>query len=311
MKPMVSQQPNDLIQVEALIKRPEMLSYILGQLSNRMYILNLDATIAYTVLTQQSELELVQNSEPLSLFTCIHPDNQLMVKESLAQLRSMIPSKVSFECQWAVTDGEWLWVEAVVIPVRDTHTSSIRRYLLSIRSISEAKEREEQLSRLAFLDPLTELPNRRAFEQYLQQAVANVRRYDQLMAIMYMDIDNFKCVNDQYGHETGDLLLKAFAFKVRRCIREIDMLARLGGDEFVILLPRIDSVSSVHRVAERIIATVREGWDVGGLILSATISMGVAVFPGDGDDSAKLLHNVDTALYQVKNNGRDGIAYYS
>ncbi|MCR8635953.1 sensor domain-containing diguanylate cyclase [Paenibacillus radicis (ex Xue et al. 2023)] len=305
----MSQQPNDLIQVEALIKRPEMLSYILGQLSNRMYILDMDGTIAYTVLTQQSLLELVLISEPVTLFTCIHPDNQLIVKESLDELLTN-NDKVSFECQWAVNNEEWSWIEAVIIPVKEAD-STVHKYLLSIRSISEMKEREEQLSRLAYLDPLTELPNRRAFELHLQQAIANAKRYNQLMALFYTDIDDFKWINDRYGHETGDLLLKAFASKVKRCIREIDMLSRLGGDEFVILLPRIDTVTSVQRVAERVVSSVREGWRIGEQVLEATISMGVAVYPSDGDDAVKLLQNVDKALYQVKNNGRNGISYYT
>ncbi|MFD0676182.1 MULTISPECIES: diguanylate cyclase domain-containing protein [unclassified Paenibacillus] len=305
----MSQQPNDLIQVEALIKRPEMLSYILGQLSNRMYILDMDGTIAYTVLTQQSLLELVLISEPVTLFTCIHPDNQLIVKESLAELLTN-NDKVSFECQWAVNDEEWSWIEAVIIPVKEAD-STVHKYLLSIRSISDMKEREEQLARLAYLDPLTELPNRRAFELHLQQAIGNAKRYNQLMALFYTDIDDFKWINDRYGHETGDLLLKAFASKVKRCIREIDMLSRLGGDEFVILLPRIDTVTNVQRVAERILSSVREGWRIGEHVLEATISMGVAVYPGDGDDAVKLLQNVDKALYQVKNNGRNGISYYT
>ncbi|NOU92939.1 diguanylate cyclase [Paenibacillus sp. LMG 31456] len=306
---MMSQQPNDLIQVEALIKRPEMLSYILGQLSNRMYILDKDGTITYTVLTQQSILELVFISEPMSLFAYIHPDNQSVVKESLVELLTT-NDKVSFECQWAVNDEEWSWIEAIIIPVKEAD-SSVYKYFLSIRSISEIKEREEQLSRLAYQDPLTEMPNRRAFEMYLQQAIANAKRYNQLMALFYMDIDDFKRINDQYGHETGDLLLKTFASRVKRCIREIDMLARLGGDEFVILLPRIDSVINAQRVAERIIASIQEGWKIGEHVLEATISMGVTVYPRDGDDAIRLLQNVDKALYQVKNNGRNGISFYN
>jgi diguanylate cyclase (GGDEF)-like protein len=312
MKPTVSPMQNDLERIEHFFQRPAMFSYILGQLLNCMYILDHTGAIVYKMLNgHKSAPELIRLPEEVCFFTRVHPQQHTVVKEALRKLKKS-GSKVVFECQWAEEEGGWYWVEAVIMPVPDAELclDASGMYLLSIRNIAGMKEREEQLTRLAYLDPLTELPNRRAFELCLNQAVANAKRYQQLMALLYTDIDNFKLINDGYGHETGDLLLQAFAARVKGCIREIDTVSRLGGDEFVILLPRIDSIASVRRVAERIMGAIREGWNVSGHRFTATISMGVAVFPTDGQDSGRLLQNVDKALYLVKNSGRNGISYY-
>ncbi|TDF96188.1 sensor domain-containing diguanylate cyclase [Paenibacillus piri] len=307
---MASHDPNNFNPVENLMRRPETLGHLVSQLSDGMHIVERDGNLAYQVLSHYPTLQLAKNPEPLNLFSCVHPAQKLMAKQCLDRLVNT-GSKVIFECQWAAPGGEWSWMEVVGIPVHSEEMPGEPLYIIATRSISHAKEREAELIRLAYLDPLTELPNRRAFELNLQQAIANARRFNHFMALFYTDIDDFKRINDKYGHEAGDMLLKAFAARVKRCIRDIDSVSRLGGDEFVIVLPWIDSITSVRRVAERVMACVRQGWTIGEHVLDATISMGVAVFPDDGADSTRLLQNVDKALYRVKNSGRNDISYYS
>jgi diguanylate cyclase (GGDEF)-like protein len=127
---------------------------------------------------------------------------------------------------------------------------------------------------------------------------------------MYLDIDDFKLINDTMGHEAGDEFLKAFATRIKGCIREVDMVARMGGDEFTVLLPSVDSASNVEKVAKRIFAAISAPWETREHQFSATVSGGIVVYPANGEDAATLLRNVDIALYKVKESGRNNYMFY-
>jgi diguanylate cyclase (GGDEF)-like protein len=134
----------------------------------------------------------------------------------------------------------------------------------------------------------------------------DAKRAGDKVGVIYLDIDDFKLVNDSYGHEAGDQLLCSIAGRVGGCLREGDLFARMGGDEFVILLPGLESRAGVQTVIDRILKVVREGWTLTGHKVDTTVSLGTVLYPDDGNDSESLLRKVDEMLYQMKGAGRDG-----
>ncbi|MGE5764127.1 MAG: putative bifunctional diguanylate cyclase/phosphodiesterase, partial [Mycobacterium leprae] len=177
--------------------------------------------------------------------------------------------------------------------------------LLLLRDISERKEVEERLRWLANYDPLTRLPNRRLFGDRLAQTMIASRRHQARGALILIDLDGFKLINDSLGHQVGDELLVAVADRLRQQRREEDTAARLGGDEFAVLLPEIGHAEDAAVVATKILAAVAQPVRIRGHLLNVTVSIGVAVWPDDGVDQHLLLSSADAALYQAKARGKN------
>jgi diguanylate cyclase (GGDEF)-like protein/PAS domain S-box-containing protein len=177
--------------------------------------------------------------------------------------------------------------------------------------ISARKEREQRIQHLADHDALTGLLNRRLLEDRLQQSITLARRNDALVAVMLIDLDGFKAVNDQFGHLMGDYALRTVARRLRECVRESDTVARLGGDEFVVLLSgqRVPEDSSL--VAEKIIAGLSEPVAAGGRRFEIGASIGISIYPRDGTTPEALLKHADAAMYRVKEAGKNRYQYYS
>ncbi len=182
--------------------------------------------------------------------------------------------------------------------------------LLHLRDITARKLDEDRLDRLASYDLLTNLPNRRLFYDRLNQAVARARRKKAKVAILFVDLDHFKHINDTLGHDVGDGLLKEVADRLAGCVRDIDTVSRLAGDEFVALLTDIAEVGDVAGAAQRIIDTLSGPYTVKDHELSVTPSMGIAVYPSDGQNGAVLLEKADIAMYRAKMNGKNRFEFY-
>ncbi|MBP7523403.1 MAG: EAL domain-containing protein [Propionivibrio sp.] len=174
------------------------------------------------------------------------------------------------------------------------------------RDITDRKRAEETIAFQAFHDLLTELPNRTLFMDRLQLAVTQAKRRNQRIGVMFLDIDRFKLINDTYGHQEGDSLLKEFALRIRGCLRSGDTLARQGGDEFTVLLPDINTPDDVFVIAKKMLAELKRPFSVGSRDFVATASIGIAIYPEDGDTSATLIRNADIAMYQAKAQGKNG-----
>jgi len=181
----------------------------------------------------------------------------------------------------------------------------VTHYVATHTDITVRKAAEDEVKRLAFYDPLTQLPNRRLLSDRLQRAVSQAHRNQGQLAVMYVDLDKFKPVNDRYGHAVGDALLRLVAQRLLGCVRESDTVARVGGDEFVVLLLGITQVTDATRVAEKIHAELRRPFvmQVGEVRISS--STGIALFPQHGKTEAELSHNADVAMYAAKGAGRD------
>ena len=209
-----------------------------------------------------------------------------------------------YEMQLIEKNGQPFWVETNTVPLFDENGSFIH-YISISRNISERKQYEEQLKQMAYYDSLTDIPNRRLFFDRLSQTLRKAKRNHTHFAVFYLDCDRFKWINDTYGHDTGDQLLKGFVDRVAGCIRETDTLARLGGDEFAIILDDFSTSNEVEVVAKRIIHELQAPWAINGHEFITTSSIGIAIFPGDGNDADTLLGHADQALYLSKEKGRN------
>jgi diguanylate cyclase (GGDEF)-like protein/PAS domain S-box-containing protein len=191
------------------------------------------------------------------------------------------------------------------------------------QDISERKRSEREIHRLAYYDSLTGLPNRVLFKDRVTQAIAHARRYQYHLALLFLDLDRFKMINDTLGHNVGDLLLKHVADRLADSVRHSDSigrsreteqtheLARLGGDEFTVLLTNLRDVQDASKVARRILEALARPFLVGGQEIFVTVSIGIAIFPVDGESVDVLLKNSDTAMYHAKEQGRNNFQYYS
>ena len=223
------------------------------------------------------------------------------------------------EDQW---DGEiWnrrkdgsIFPEWLRIAVVRNAAGAIENYIATFSDISERKHAEEQIRHLAFYDPLTGLPNRRLLLDRLHQALLNSERHGRHAAVLFIDLDNFKSLNDTQGHDVGDLLLVEVAARLKQCVRETDTVARLGGDEFVVMLENLSvefaqAVGEAERVATPIIQAMQAPFELAGYRHHSSCSIGVSVFFGCRESVEELLKHADTAMYQAKAAGR-GVARF-
>lgn len=177
--------------------------------------------------------------------------------------------------------------------------------------ISKQKEAEKKIYQLAHLDFLTGLPNRRMFQDRLSQAIALARREKGKVCIAYLDLDNFKDINDTLGHDFGDKMLQDVASRLSATMRESDTLARLGGDEFVVILVSVKGQDNFTSAAQRLLSVFQHPFEIEGQKFYNSASIGIAIFPDDGDMGDQLLKCADTAMYQVKHEGKSGFRFYS
>jgi diguanylate cyclase (GGDEF)-like protein/PAS domain S-box-containing protein len=200
---------------------------------------------------------------------------------------------------------EWLNISRVC-----DERGEVQNYVAVFSDITERKRAELRMQHEAHHDGLTGLPNRVLFRDRLEQALALARRRAGRMAVMFLDLDKFKLVNDTLGHEIGDALLCEMARRLRGAVRESDTVARLGGDEFTIVLPEIATSEDAVKIAAKVLEAVNRPYNLHGQTLFATASVGVSIFPDHGEDAETLLKHADTAMYHVKGSGRDGAAVF-
>lgn len=198
----------------------------------------------------------------------------------------------------------------------DLHASRVefrgkRSVLGIVRDISKQKQAEDLIWQQANFDALTNLPNRRMFRDRLEQEIIKLERTGLSLAVMFLDLDHFKEVNDTMGHDKGDDLLKAVALRLKGCVRETDTVARLGGDEFVILLSEMDDLSNSERIADNILAQLIRPFELGAEPIYISASIGITLYPSDAIDFDNLLKNADQAMYVAKAEGRNRYSYFT
>lgn len=177
--------------------------------------------------------------------------------------------------------------------------------------IDKRKQIETTLEYQAHHDGLTDLSNRSLFVDRLEHAIKKAKRRGNKLAVLFIDLDRFKEINDSFGHQMGDMVLVAVADRLRENLREIDTIARLGGDEFTLIIEDIDDQLKVNEIASKLVETLQHPMEIGGHQLYVTVSIGVSLYPLDGEDSQSLLRNADSAMYKAKEEGRNSFQYYS
>ncbi|WP_344764130.1 putative bifunctional diguanylate cyclase/phosphodiesterase [Actimicrobium antarcticum] len=200
---------------------------------------------------------------------------------------------------------EWLTINAVKDDAGD-----LVNYVSISRDITHVRESQRRIEFLATHDALTGLPNRTLLSDRLDHAICQARRGDHRVAVLFIDLDNFKNINDSLGHDVGDMLLKQATERLKKSVRDSDTLARLGGDEFVAVLSNV-SVDDVHVVAARIVDFMATVFQVNENTLFVSASIGISMFPEDGNDSVSLLKNADTAMYSAKDDGRNQYQFFA
>jgi diguanylate cyclase (GGDEF)-like protein/PAS domain S-box-containing protein len=201
---------------------------------------------------------------------------------------------------------EWLTITAV-----KNAEGVLTHYIGSFFDVSERKDAEEHIQFMANHDALTRLPNRTLLDDRIRQAIVTSRRKESRTAILLLDLDRFKLINDTLGHDIGDRVLEAVARRLTGTLRETETVARLGGDEFIILVPDIESIERVSMLAQKILNVVAEPHRIGDHELHVTPSIGISIFPEDGADAPTLLRGADTAMYHAKGVGRNNFQFFT
>ncbi len=238
----------------------------------------------------------------------VHPDFRQITTERVRLIEQNKNCAPWIEQKFIRLDGKEINVEVAGVFFTYEGRPAIQQIF---RDISERKIVEERLQRLALYDTLTGLPNRTLFFDRMNQLLALAKRNHYVLALLYMDLDRFKKINDTLGHEVGDLLLVEAGKRMTTCTRKADTVARMGGDEFIGICGRIAAPMDAGIVAEKILAVLSEPFHLKGHVCTIGASIGISIYPQDGDDVETLVNKADAAMYVVKENRNNGYAYSS
>lgn len=200
---------------------------------------------------------------------------------------------------------EWLSIRAIY-----NHDNTVKMYVATFSDITEKKRADEIIWKQANYDLLTNLPNRRLFDDRLKHEIKIAHRSKKLLALLFIDLDYFKEVNDNHGHEIGDMLLLSVAVRITETLRATDTVARIGGDEFAAVLPQMENESDISKVAELIIKKLSTPFELNGITVNISASIGISIYPKDGLNAKDLLHHADKAMYKAKKEGRARISFH-
>jgi len=266
----------------------------------------LQANPAFCQFLGYSEEELLE----LKITDVTHHDD---VEETLSRRNIALANKsrsIVCEKRYLCKDGSVFWAQLSSTWFFDDLGQPLYTVPV-IQNITRRKEAELKIRELAYYDSLTRLPNRSLFNDRLDRALANAHRLSKSFALMFLDLDRFKGVNDTLGHAVGDEMLCQAADRLRHCLRENDTVARLGGDEFVVILSDYKSEDNVPHIATKILESLSEPFDLAVREVFSSTSVGIAIFPNDGESSADLLRHADMAMYAAKDAGGDTFRFYS
>jgi diguanylate cyclase (GGDEF)-like protein/PAS domain S-box-containing protein len=239
-----------------------------------------------------------------------HPEDATLSDPMREKLRRGEIESFKLEKRYVRKDGKPIWVSLTVAARRNR--SGERLYDISIvEDITARKQAEERVQYLATHDPLTGLPNRAMFWQLVALAIESAKRRDCKVAVLYIDLDRFKIINDSLGHEAGDVLLREMASRFRECLRGSDVLARLGGDEFVVLLPEVQGQAQPALVARLLLSAALRPVQIYAQECRVTASIGICLHPHEGQEDQEVMKHADLAMYQAKEQGKNTYQFYS
>lgn len=247
--------------------------------------------------------------ESLAFEDITHPDE---IASDIGNRRRLMTGELAVlqqERRYLRRNGRMVWVQLTASLLRDSNGIA-QCFDVQVEDITERKDSQDQIRQLAYYDTLTNLPNRRLLLDRLNQALVLSKRNQKKIAVIFLDLDRFKYINDNYGHAIGDELLKAVALILSKCVREGDTVSRPGGDEFIIVLPELTTAQGAVRVAEKILKALSLPIPVNDLQLSISASLGIALYPKHGAAAQDLMRKADTAMYAAKEGGRNQYRLY-
>ncbi len=259
----------------------------------------------YCQITGYTKEELIGETARLLEFSDTLDNEQRGMRECISVGKSWTVSM-----RGTRKNGESYWQAVSASPVID-ESGTLTHIVVSVEDTSQQREIHAQMEQLAFYDPLTGLENRRLFKDRLDQCLKQVRRSKQLMALLFLDLDGFKTINDTLGHDAGDELLIIIARRLKQCVREEDIVARLGGDEFTIILSNLKSNKAASSVASKIIQKIQKPVEIAGQEVFISCSIGITIAPNDSMDANILMRNADLAMYRAKDLGKNNSQYFT
>ena len=239
-----------------------------------------------------------------------HPDDIALEVDQMAELNAGGIPGIKTAKRLLRPDGSVVWIDMSIAKI-ETETGAHPHHLCMIEDVTEKKKSEAMIWQQANLDTLTQLPNRRMFHDRLEHDIVKCRREGLRIAILFIDLDHFKEVNDTLGHHQGDILLIEAARRIRSCVRESDTVARLGGDEFTVILSELVEVDAVDKIAQKIIHAMQVPFQLGEEQAFVSASIGITLYPDDGRDVDDLLKHADQAMYVAKGAGRNRFSYFT
>jgi diguanylate cyclase (GGDEF)-like protein/PAS domain S-box-containing protein len=240
----------------------------------------------------------------------LHPDDRDLFA---ATVRHAVRQGTDFQVDYRVVwpDGSVHWLANRAQVHRDQRTGRAIRIVGVAMDLTDRKIAEQRIAHMAHHDALTGLPNRVLLRDRIQQAIAHAHRNQSQLAVLFIDLDRFKTINDSLGHQLGDRLLQSVASRILACVREGDTVSRVGGDEFVIVIPEIESTGDASAVSGKILEVLSNVFHLHGNDLHVAASIGISLYPSDGADAETLMRNADTAMYHAKDSGRANFQYFT
>lgn len=304
MQAIISTALKNELQIEALKKAEERFSDIAHSTSNWLWETDENLNFIYS---SDSVLEAIGYSSDeiigKKIISYSLADNyefyvRMLSKESLRHT----------ECWYKHKNNKVVCLSISALPtIKDGNFIGYRG---EFKDITDQKLQEEKINQLAYTDVLTGLPNRAMFQDHLENTIKNSKEHNHKFALMFLDLDKFKYINDSLGHEAGDKLLISISKILKKATRSNDIIARLGGDEFTIIIPCITSDEELITIADRVVKHLAKPIDLEMKVVHITVSLGISIFPHDGTDSTTLLKNSDNAMYQAKSFGRNRYVFY-
>ena len=270
-------------------------------------IITLDAKSSIEYINEEALKIFGYKSSALvntNFFTLIHSTDQDYLKQFIKTANSSTPS----EFTGIHKDNSAFPIELNISSKKLNQTCI---YTVIIRDITEIKKNEEKLEHQAYFDSLTGIPNRTLFLDRSEIALNQAKRSNESLAVIFIDLDEFKELNDTLGHDAGDVMLKAVAQRFINCARKSDTVSRRGGDEFTILMPRIKNIEDAVKLAERILLSNKNAISIKEKMVFPKTSMGISIYPHDGDSIETLINNADKAMYYAKESGKNQYSFYN
>jgi len=237
----------------------------------------------------------------------VHQDDMHILGEIQSELENGNTVRKEFKIIHPENGEKWILFKAQ--PFKNNN-GTLEKVNGQLEDITRQKELENELKRMAFFDELTDIPNRKMLDRQIQKALVRSKRHKYNFTIMFIDLDDFKKVNDTFGHDAGDQLLIDVVSRIDECIREEDMISRIGGDEFIVMFEETGK-REIEQIANRIIKHVAKPYTISGNTVNISLSMGISMYPEDGEDKDTLIKAADKAMYYAKNNGKNKYQIYT